>query len=75
MGQQTTTTGWIEVRDADGRLLFLYSPDQQVIEIKRRHEAPVLVDLKKYQEATRCANGSISLVACSAGLTTTGHGE
>jgi hypothetical protein len=52
MGQwpKSTTTGWIEVRDNEGRLLFLYSPDKQMIEVKRRHDAPVVVDLKRYQE-------------------------
>ena len=56
MGQwpKQTTTGWIEVRDTLGRLLFLYSPEQQLIEIKRRgNEEPITIDLRKYQEAAK----------------------
>lgn len=42
--------GWIEIRDAQGRLLCLYHPSRQLIEIKRRHEEPAIVDLTRYQE-------------------------
>jgi hypothetical protein len=36
MPSSAVVSEWIEVRDANGRVLFLYSPLREVIQIKER---------------------------------------
>lgn len=49
-GAGTERPGFLRVLDAGtGRLLFLFDPERDVIEIKPKGAAPVLVDLRYYR--------------------------
>lgn len=44
---------FVDIRDAQGRLLCRYDSERHLIEIKRRHEEPIVIDLKVYMQAMR----------------------
>jgi hypothetical protein len=41
---------FVEVRTPAGRLICRYNPATHEVEIKHRHERPVVIDLKQYQQ-------------------------
>ncbi len=43
---QQLTVDFIEIRDANGRLLFLFDPVRDLIEVKHKGAGVVLVDLR-----------------------------
>ena len=44
-----TPPGFVEVRDARGRLLFLYDATRDLVQIKPKGEPAVLIDLRIYR--------------------------
>lgn len=56
--------GFLRVLDAKtGRLLFLFDPERDVIEIKPKGAAPVLVDLRYYRWMSSAMAGVFRLLA------------
>lgn len=51
------SSGWIEVR-RNGRLLFFFDPARDLIEIKRKGEQPVLIDLRRLRRETQAAHSN-----------------
>jgi len=49
--------GWVEVRSPEGRFLFRFHPERQLIEIKQGKEY-CLVDLPALQQLCNGGNGS-----------------
>jgi hypothetical protein len=43
--------GFVEVLDGEGRLLFLFDPQRDLIEIKPKGREAVLIDLRMYRPA------------------------
>lgn len=41
---------FIDIRDTQGRLMCRYDPLRHLLEIKRRHEPPVVIDLREFQD-------------------------
>lgn len=50
--------GFVEVRDGDGRLLFLFDPERDLVEVRVKGRTS-LVDLRKYRPALRPAQGKV----------------
>lgn len=48
-GRALIPPGFVEVRDGNGRLLFMFDPTRDLVQVKRKGEPAVLVDLRVYR--------------------------